>query len=256
MEARSLDLQLVTAFAVIAVITGLVPDLSPALRATFGASLVLVLPGYAIAEASMPEGSLGRMERLLLSVGLSLALVAMSGLLLNLTPWGLNPTSWILFLGTVTVVASVVAIARRRPYAPAVGRSATRTLPNASQTALLIFAGAILTGAIGVAFSGAAGRSPTTYSSLWILPGNEERTVTLGVSNREATREDYRVELSGETDLIEDWTIQLEPGASWTADASLPPADPEASPIVARLYRTDSPHTVLRQVILWRGSED
>ncbi|MCS7098465.1 MAG: DUF1616 domain-containing protein [Candidatus Methanomethyliaceae archaeon] len=72
-------------------------DLSPiigAFRIIIGSIFVLFLPGYALIEALYPEESnLSPLERFALSIGLSLALVPLVGLLLNYTPWGirLNP---------------------------------------------------------------------------------------------------------------------------------------------------------------------
>jgi uncharacterized membrane protein len=65
------------------------------MRYALGSIMVLFLPGYSLVEALYPsEGELSPLERLALSIGLSLALVPLTGLILNYTPWGigLNPT--------------------------------------------------------------------------------------------------------------------------------------------------------------------
>ncbi len=64
------------------------------LRYVVGVLFVLCLPGYSVVEALYPSRSdLDGLERLALSVGLSLALIPLVGLGLNYTPWGirLNP---------------------------------------------------------------------------------------------------------------------------------------------------------------------
>jgi len=61
------------------------------LRYILGSVFVLFLPGYATVEALYPgERDLSNLERLALSIGLSLAVVPLIGLLLNYTPWGIR----------------------------------------------------------------------------------------------------------------------------------------------------------------------
>ena len=74
-------------------LTRIAPWIEP-VRYVFGAIYVLFIPGYSLIEALYPEeGRLSDLERFALSLGLSLALVPLIGLLLNYTPWGirLNP---------------------------------------------------------------------------------------------------------------------------------------------------------------------
>ena len=75
--------------------------------------LVFILPGYALTCALLPTVKFGA-ERFVLSLGLSLAAVIVGGLLLNLTPFGLQTDSWAILLGGITLGASAVAIVRRR----------------------------------------------------------------------------------------------------------------------------------------------
>jgi len=61
------------------------------LRYVLGSVFVLFLPGMALIEALYPvEDSLSPLERLALSIGLSLAIVPLIGLMLNYTPWGIR----------------------------------------------------------------------------------------------------------------------------------------------------------------------
>ncbi|AEM38985.1 protein of unknown function DUF1616 [Pyrolobus fumarii 1A] len=66
------------------------PQLLP-LRYILGTLYVLFIPGYVLVEALYPEEkSLAPLERLALSIGLSLAIIPLIGLLLNYTPWGIR----------------------------------------------------------------------------------------------------------------------------------------------------------------------
>jgi len=75
---------------------------------------VLFIPGYVALEALFPKGQeLDGIERLALSVGLSLAMVPLVGLLLNYTPWGIRLDLIMISLTMLTVGLALVAFARR-----------------------------------------------------------------------------------------------------------------------------------------------
>jgi len=85
-----------------------------AVRWVLGSVFVLFLPGYVTVEALFPKGrDLDGIERFALSVGLSLALVPLVGLLLNYTPWGIRLTPIVISLTILTVGLALVALGRR-----------------------------------------------------------------------------------------------------------------------------------------------
>ncbi len=89
----------------------IIPNTYPAIvfRWVLGTILVLFLPGYAAIQALFPSGKeLDGIERFALSVGLSLAITPLIGLLLNYTPWGirLDPIMTSLSLFTLAVAAA------------------------------------------------------------------------------------------------------------------------------------------------------
>lgn len=106
---RSIWFHLVLALTLVTLLSiYVVPDVFPfvMLRWIMGSVFVLFLPGYVSVQALFPSGKdLDEIERFALSVGLSLALTPLIGLLLNYTPWGirLNPIMVSLCLFTFTV---------------------------------------------------------------------------------------------------------------------------------------------------------
>jgi len=93
--------------------TSILPQLL-VLRYFLGTLYVLYLPGYVLVEALYPEErELKPLERVALSVGLSLAVVPLIGLVLNYTPWGirLEPVTFSLALYTLGV--SLIALKRK-----------------------------------------------------------------------------------------------------------------------------------------------
>lgn len=91
-------------------------------RYIFGAVLVLWLPGYVFIRALFPttlpiktaEENLDVVERVALSLGMSLALVPIVGLLLNYTPWGIRLTPITLSLAPLTTILAVTALLREK----------------------------------------------------------------------------------------------------------------------------------------------
>lgn len=107
-------LALAVSFATVIVIYAVPADFPfVAARWVLGSLFVLFIPGYVTVEALFPKGrELDGIERFALSVGLSLALVPLIGLLLNYTPWGIRLTPIVISLTIFTVGLSLVALGR------------------------------------------------------------------------------------------------------------------------------------------------
>ena len=97
-------------------------------RYVLGTIFILWLPGYAFIKALFPqtlpfaralahslgttEKNLDTIERVALSLGMSIALVPIIGLLLNYTPWGIRLTPTVLSLTAFTIIFATAAIVR------------------------------------------------------------------------------------------------------------------------------------------------
>jgi hypothetical protein len=90
------------------------------IRYVLGAIFILWLPGYVFIKALFPAGlptknpdkNLDMNERVALSVGMSLALVSITGLLLNYTPWGIRLTPITLSLTALTLTFATAGAIR------------------------------------------------------------------------------------------------------------------------------------------------
>ena len=108
-----------TALAAVAASLALITVTSGAalyLRYVFGSILVLFLPGYALIEALYPKGELEELVRFALSIGLSLALVPLTGLALNYTPWAIRLIPVAIALAVLTSSLLLLALRRRHGY--------------------------------------------------------------------------------------------------------------------------------------------
>lgn len=84
------------------------------LRVLFGIPMVLFIPGYALIAALFPAGrDLDGIERTALSFGLSIAVVPLTGLVLNYTPWGIRLDPIVLSLVILSTGLCIIAQYRR-----------------------------------------------------------------------------------------------------------------------------------------------
>ena len=73
---------------------------------------VLFFPGYSFIKALFPVKGIDNVERIALSIGMSLAIVAINALILNYTPWGISTTPITLSLLGLTLTLSTAAVVR------------------------------------------------------------------------------------------------------------------------------------------------
>lgn len=82
------------------------------LRYFFGSIFVLFLPGYTLVRALYPKRELSPIEELALSIGLSLAVVPLVGLVLNYTPFGIRITPVLASLSILVALLSLIGLYR------------------------------------------------------------------------------------------------------------------------------------------------
>ena len=111
----SVDIPIVAALVLLTDLFILVPALAATpIRSVLGLPMVLFLPGYALIAALFPgKDDLDGIERLALSLGLSIAVVPLIGLGLNYTPWGIRLIPILVSLSVFTFIMCLVAVYRR-----------------------------------------------------------------------------------------------------------------------------------------------
>jgi uncharacterized membrane protein len=241
------------------------PGSAPAwLRIVSGLPLALVLPGYAWLAAIFPKSKLSGVERFVLSIALSLAVVILTGLLLHLSQSGLSPLAWSVSLSLLTWPVAFYALARREianhneseevslpPPTPA-----PRLGLRMRQAALVLATGIVVLSAIIISLRPAPAQELAGYTQLWLLPIGEERTraVWLGINSHEFAPRTYRLELqvNGQAwHTLDD--LALAPGETWYTVVMLPPDWNGRGELTARLYPQDEPEQIYREVVLRQG---
>lgn len=84
------------------------------LRIIFGVAMILFIPGYALIAALFPGAKdIDGLERVALSFGLSIAIVPLTGLALNYTPWGIRLDPIVICISVLTIGLCLAAQYRR-----------------------------------------------------------------------------------------------------------------------------------------------
>jgi hypothetical protein len=238
--ARSIDLLLTILGALVALGVALFVK-SGALATAVSLSLIFVLPGYALSAALFPPRAIGRDLRLVLTVVLSLAAIALGGLVLHLVT-ALGRGTFIGLLAVVTLVAAAVALKGRQGMR--VGPSPRRSGPPPIGVAVALAATIGLAAvAIAIASAGAHRQiDESHFSALWLVPQGggqvppNEPPVLVGVGNQEGRTVDYRLAVRQGGREIGTWKMVLDDGEEWEITL---PADAlsDTGTLVASLHR-------------------
>jgi uncharacterized membrane protein len=249
------------AFVEIALVAILVANSSVALRTAFGLPLILFIPGYALTALLWGRHQLGLPERVVLSIGVSLALAALSGILLDWTPLGIGGGQQTILLGLVALVAIVAVLLRdlrRRNDRTAAGESGSgRRFAFSRWREALLFGVAVAIVASAVAYSAHSALRPrgAGFTQSWIqVQDAKAGKVDIGVENDEPRAETYRLQLTMDKRAVKEWRdVRVEPGQQWTTSLNLPQSRGQG---VAELviYRSDDPKTVYRKVRVSLGA--
>jgi hypothetical protein len=233
--------------------------------------LVLILPGYALTMALLPGvDKWDRSERVLMSLGLSLAATALGGFAINGLPAGLDRSLWLIVLASLTLTACATAfwrrqLAHRNETEPA---DAMRHRPESEPSPALgvrvgsaaaygLAALCVLTAFLLTNQSVVAQRQPS-FTQLWMLPSEqaEANEIRIGVHSLQPDVLRYAVRVQSEGWLLlERQSIELRSGEIWQSTVQLP-SGPLAGPVEAELYRLDAPETVYRRAIFWPRSAE
>jgi uncharacterized membrane protein len=221
-------------------------------RLLFSLPLALFLPGYALDLAVFARGAQGRPLRLVLSVGLSLAMLALSSLVLNYVPGGIQKGSWVLMLVVVTLALCGVAWYRESPSG-SIDTTNPWTRPGVGGVALLL-AGVLLTaGAITLAFIPLPAGKAIGYTQFWLHADQLAGRAEVGITSDEQHPATYLLE-GHVGDTTTSRRIELDPGQTRLVDLNVPAsASGVVLPVEATLSKEGSSDDPYRTVSGWIG---
>jgi uncharacterized membrane protein len=217
--------QLLLCVIVIAIALVLIIQYAPdnVFRIILGLPFVLLFPGYALISVLFPEKErLGGVERLALSLGLSLAIIPIMGLIMNYT-FGVNINSALYSLAGFVLLFSIIGIIRQRGLTDAEKNSFTISFEWFGRQSILerilsVILVLVACGTIGVlVYTMAVPKTGSEYSELYILnsQGNTDNypsdiqigdteSVIVVIINHENRTADYRIEIQIDNDPNDD----------------------------------------------------
>ena len=196
------------------------------LRIALGLPFVLFFPGYTLVTALFPrKGNFDAIERIALSLGLSLAIVSVIGLILNYTSWGIRPTPVLISLTFFVVITSAFTLYRRgilpqaQSFKPKLRLKFANWIgQNKLDKALSLILTLSIIGTIGLmAYVIVTPKVGERFSEFYILgPGamagdyprqltlGEQGEVILGILNQEYQESTYFVEIRIDGDKVQE----------------------------------------------------
>lgn len=253
MHHKNLDQLVAMGIIVVSVIWTLLPSHIPGVGIILALPLVFGLPGYTLTQVLTYKRSLEPSHTLVFSLGLSLAIDVLSGFILNLLPVGLQATSWVLFLGALTAVFSLLALYLRRGVQEAYTQSLRLRFTIRE---CMLFGLAIVVVILAVLYSaeGVIQQPHPGFTQLWLLPSNQPNNscaVQLGIRSFEGTPVRYFVAVIMNGAQVNPKSfISLAPGQKWEKSVPIALKVVNGVRVEARLYRLDKPNTVYRMALL------
>jgi uncharacterized membrane protein len=246
----------------------------PPLRILLGGPFVLFFPGYALTAALFPrKDDLEGIERLGLSLGLSIAILPLMGLILNYTPWGITLLSTLVCATTFVASCAAIAYYRRGALAPD-KRYLLRVKLDVEgwrsggllDRALTVAVAACFVVALGTGLF-VLGRPEVgeRFTEFYVLgPWGDARiyprnvlvgqpiTVTVGVINREHETVEYDVVTEVDGQEVEHLTdIRLDQDEKWEKTVALTFQEPGEEQLVAFLLFKEGQEEPYRSLHLW-----
>jgi uncharacterized membrane protein len=251
---------------------------SGAIRIVIGLAFVVLFPGYAFVAALFPKRtSLDTIERITLSLGLSIAVVVLIGLLLYYTSWGIQLDTMLVSLLSFILVMSAIAWYRRTRLSPSDRFSFhpslnLRALSNgwANQRQrdkiVAVIAVVAIAGVVGVlGYVVANAYVGGKYGEFYLL-GKEGKAkdyplairlgtqgrVTLVLENHEQESTSYRIRVSLDGEQVQDiGPVNLEPTKRWEEAVSFTPIKTGLSQKLQFLLYKGTDSSFYKELYLW-----
>ena len=222
---------LVTALA--ALVVAALPEWQSPLRVGLGLIVILAAPGYVVASVAFPRhDDIDGIERLAVTLGMSIAAVPLLGLILNWTPWGIRPVPMGIALTLFVALFAGIAGAQRAtlPRQQAF-RVPWGTPPFWQGSGLAAFTMAVLLGVPALAVALRPSDAMTEFYLLGaegelqdypraLAPG-EPFEITIGVTNREEREMSYQVAMPFDPANRRVVTPVLQDGEAWERTLTL-----------------------------------
>jgi uncharacterized membrane protein len=223
---------------------------------------VFLLPGYTLIELLFHRHPMENVRRFVLSLSVSIAIVIISGFILQKSAWGITTLSWAVYLSSMTVIFSLAAMFLRTGHRITLINRTTLAQPYSifrkhpvSITCMLIAIGLAIVSIAYSSYSVVNEKRPG-FTQLWIVPTNPDAkscAVLIGVDSFEFTTTKYHVFVTTKGALTSTWSspIILSPEKTWKVVRPVGLKDPGDVEIMVQLYEDKKPGVLYRYVHLF-----
>jgi uncharacterized membrane protein len=214
------------------------------LRTIFGLPFLLFLPGYSLVSALwVKKSEMDMLERTVLSLGLSIALVALLGIGLNFTPMGITLNSIVIALFILIMILVGLTWFRRKQLAPedmfqpnfTVLNDTIDAISSRDKLVIILIAVSLVIGVVLLAYI-ASNPPKEKFTELFILDAdgtienyptdiivNENASISIVVVSHEQEKTDYNVIVwlrpeNGTDETISDYNFTLDNEPEWQQD--------------------------------------
>lgn len=208
--------------------------------------LVLFVPGYLLVGALFPTAHLSGLERVLISVGSSIALVILTGLALALLGLPLDAFLWTVALASMAVVGALIVGLRRARAG--YRRPGLQFSVGRLDALLLMVAGVSLVGILAWDVVTTAQMERPPPAQLWLLPADSGVPVAQLGMRAGSPGGAYTIRLTSSGVPLYEYHVSLAASEVW--EMTVPFTEEQRGlPVVARLYEEPT-DTEIRFVVL------
>jgi uncharacterized membrane protein len=273
------DLKIILGLTVVSMFFITVPPLdSSLLRIPLGIIMIIFIPGYSLLAAIFTKkGDFDGIERIALSVGLSVAVAPLIGLMLNYTPFGIRLVPIAAALTIFIFLASAVAVYRRgvldesERFRFEIGRKGLKEEmgwkkgSNSDRMLMLVLVVAIVSSIGALVYVTSRSSQGERFTEFYILGEDmkaegypsvlgvgEKGQVNVGIKNNEYETVNYTVVLKTGDTVLDTRSVVLENGKNVTYLQTFSmPEKGENRKVEFLLYKNGQMGTPYRAVHLW-----
>jgi uncharacterized membrane protein len=263
---------IVVAFLSIATLPLVVLTSGPA-RIVTALLAVVLFPGYSMTVALYPTNKLGGVERVCLTIALSLAVVSLSGVALNYSPWGIRVIPATVTVLTMTLLATIAAFYRRSKVSREdrfsvsldIHHDQWKLLPRFDKWLYGALAAVVLVSIVAGTLVIARPKRQQPFTDFYVLgpegrlesypskvKSGEQALVNLVVANREGQDQKYTVDVSWNGETVETLgPMEVLAGDEWSIPVTLKPSTVGNNQIVEFILKKNGMDDTYLLLRLW-----
>ena len=213
-------------------------DAIPLVRIVLTIPLALFLPGYALVSAALPRLVVPTIARLFVSIGASIALTILAGIVLGWPTFGLSQATWPLALVSLSIILIVIGWARR-VHSGVVGPR-PHFVPMPVRGAIMVGVSVLIVADVILgAHLFAQSQDAPVPIQMWMLPvAGQPDEAQLGMRAGPDGGQ-FKIIVSASGQVVHEFDFAAAAEQSWQTILVLP-TETRSVPVVARLYEGSS----------------